>query len=744
MSNFEDFSLRLNRGPAFLFLGQGHLKRESGTDPLLGQVKERFGIASSDDNYDLLLECSNYDDSTAFLAWVNERGRRLSAPDALRVVADFAWNGVISSAIDPIWLPAFRNDWREVAPIYDNEYLPSNPRSRRELHTTFLFGSVNQIEPKQRPPLSRMEYYSRRRIATNLLERLPDVITPFGVLAIDGYDFESDWLRLDDFYGVLGLLGPSQVHIFGVREAQLSDAFLDDLVQQGILVPHTENLATILNRAASQGLIHIGAQPDLDERSRRVSYRDRSINVPRELWNRVSNSGTILDEQVLTPPPSISEEARYWEFRRFLFECGIRPLWSGYSRGFAFRREFESQLRITTMNRLQRVASNNLPIIVHGQTGTGKTVALGALAFDIATSGAYPTIFIERKTQRPVGADIDRCCELFENDGADATLIVWDGMVEPSDYFELQGFLASRGRNAVVVGSSYKQDVVGDHLVAVPDSLSEIESDEFLVFLKDLGVGVTQRHADALKSRDASYLVALYRFLPPSRPHIRTGVVRELERLENELLSSVNRSSNPEQPLTPLASAFLSAGIIDQSRLEQLQSQSQTLIDFSTVSDLVDIVTVPGQFGLSIPIELLARACGTGDFTHLGQILRAFDLINAYEDPTGKISIGPRHPLEAQLIVQARVGGVRREAEIIARIIEAMRPSYWPDESDEVDFAIAILQAVGPRGADQMRFANVFRDIAESIANARNHRNVINPRLMLQQAFLLRGCLKRV
>ena len=37
-----------------------------------------------------------------------------------------------------------------------------------------------------------------------------------------------------------------------------------------------------------------------------------------------------------------------------------------------------------------------------------------------------------------------------------------------------------------------------------------------------------------------------------------------------------------------------------------------------------------------------------------------------------------------------------------------------------------------------MRFANVFRDIAESIANARNHRNVINPRLMLQQAFLLR------
>ena len=85
-----------------------------------------------------------------------------------------------------------------------------------------------------------MEYHARRRIAATLLERLPDAITPFGVLAIDGYDFESDWLRLDDFYGVLSLLGPSQVHVFGVREAQLADAFLDDLVQQGILVPHSE------------------------------------------------------------------------------------------------------------------------------------------------------------------------------------------------------------------------------------------------------------------------------------------------------------------------------------------------------------------------------------------------------------------------------------------------------------------------------------------------------------------------
>ena len=379
MSNLDTFVQRLNRGPAVLFLGQDYLKMETGTNPLLTKIRDRFGNATARDAYELIWECAVHDDSDAFLSWVSECCRRLSPPEWLQTVADFAWNGVVSSAIDPIWLAAFRNNWREVAPIYDSEYFPSNPRSRRELHATFLFGSVNQMEPKQRPPLSRLEYYSRLPMATNLVQRLPDVLTSLGVLAIDGYDHDTDWLSLDSFYGVLQLLGPSQIHFFGIRDEQLDNPFLDDLVQTGKMVTHPENLALALDRAASQGLIHTGGQSELDERGRRVSYRDRSITVPRDLWNRVSNSATILDDQVLASPPTISDEARYWAFRRFLFECGSRPLWSGYSRGFAFRRAFESRLRTTTMDRLERIASNNRPIIVHGQTGTGKTVALGAL-----------------------------------------------------------------------------------------------------------------------------------------------------------------------------------------------------------------------------------------------------------------------------------------------------------------------------------------------------------------------------
>ena len=335
------------------------------------------------------------------LSWMSERCRRLSPSLWLQSVTEFAWNGVVSSAIDPIWLSAFRNEWRQVAPIYDDEYFPRNPRDRSELHCTFLFGSLNQTEPSHRPPLSQFEYVTRQQTARNLLQRLPDMLTPLGVLAIEAYDPEVDWLSLTDLYPIFQNLAQGQIHYFSVHDHWLSNPFLAELVRTGKVVTHKGTLGQALSHASTQGMIKPGFRQEWASGVRRVTLEDISIPIPRDIWNRISKFGTLLDDEALAPPSSISDEARYWEFRRFLFECGIRPLWSGYARGLAFHREFEDQLREVTVARLRRETFNNHPIIVHGQTGTGKTVALGSLAHRIASSGAFPAVFIERKVQRP-------------------------------------------------------------------------------------------------------------------------------------------------------------------------------------------------------------------------------------------------------------------------------------------------------------------------------------------------------
>ena len=739
MADLREFWDQLNKGPATLFLGQNYLRVDTGTDPLLVEIQNRFGGATTRPSYDLLLNGNANQSTDAALTWIFERCRRLSPPEWLQSVAGFPWNSVFSSAIDPVWLQAFRNEWREVAPIYDDEYFPRDPRNRRVLHCTYLFGSLNQTETRLRPPLSQFEILSRRQVARNLVQRLPDILTPLGVLAIEGYGGQDDWLSFEDFFPILQAMGPAQAHLFSASEDISEHPVISELVRTRRLVTHPEPLAWVLEQANSQGFVHLGTPSDWEESDRRVTLRHGPILLPRDLWNRVNNSATLMDDHILSPPPAISQDAVYWEFRRFLFECGTRPLWSGFARGFAFRREFEKGLLDLTLNQLDREASTDQPIVIHGQTGTGKTVALGSLAYTVAKSRDYPVIFIERRTQRPVNSDIDECCRWLEDHGAKATLIVWDGMVQQSDYRELQGHLASRGRKAVVVGSSYALKESGSHLVEVPSQLSAEEATQFAEFLIGLGISISNRHREALDKRDPSYLVALYRHLAPTRPQITTGVVQELEQLEQSLVAAVNKMESESTPLGALALAFLDAGIIDQSRLEEARIRPETQVSGAEVAELVDIVTVPGRFGINIPIELLARTWGRSNFSDLAKILRGFDLLNAFEDSAGRVVVGPRHSLEARLIVQARLGSVQNEASTVSRIIKAIRPSVWgADESDEIGFVVELLRSVGPQGDEQARFSPFFRDLAEAISEVRASRNIRSPRMMLQEANFFR------
>ena len=735
----ESFWQKLNKGPSVLFLGQRHLSIETEADPLLTQITAKFGGGDSTKNYDQILGGSAHQDGDSALAWMSERARLLSAPAWLERVSDFAWNGVFSSAIDTIWMSVFRNQWREVAPIFADDYFPRHPRSRRELTCTFLFGSINQVERGNQPPLQRLDYLRRQQIARNLAQRIPDMVTPLGILVIDAYDCDLDWFNISDVYPIVRSLSAGQVHFFGFDEASAGDhPILADLVESGIVTLHECTLDWALDQGSARGLIALGEQSEWHGGARVITIGERSISMPRDLWNRVSKSATILDEDILMEPPALSSEARYWEFRRFLYESGSRPLWSGLARGLAFRRDFEDVLVRRVRARLQRGSFDDAPIVVHGQTGTGKTVALGSLAFGVALDRAFPTLFIERGVRQPTYPDVDQCCQWFEDHDAGAVLVVWDGMRPDNDYGDLQAYLASRGRKAVVVGSCYKLGESRPNLITVPDRLTASEAERFGSFLRGLGITVTERHARLLASRDSHYLVALYRLLPPTRPRITTGVIQELDMLESELIEAVDKVVIEEGQPTALAMAFLSAGLIDTTKLDEIYGPSEESIGLEDITDLVETIMVPAQFGLSIPIELLARACGDANLSNLANVLGGFDLIDSFEDPSGSVVVGARHRLEASLIVRARVGGAQAESRIIGRIVEAMRPISWPDENEELVFVIDLLQAVGPSGEERGRFAGTFLDLAKTLKRIREVRGIQNPRLMLQEANLLR------
>lgn len=730
----------LKRGPAFLLLGQDYLRLESGTDPFLSEVLRKYGqVSTGPSHYGNILEGEAQNSIESALAWMQERCERLSLPEWLRTVASFTWSGVYTSAIDAIWPRAFRSQWRELQPLFEEKYRPIDPRNRSRLHCTFLFGCVNRIEEAERPPLTRFEWLKRKQVAVALARRLPEAVTPFGVLVIEGYAGESDWLSPEDLLPSIDELNPGQTHIFSVTGELAQNPYVADFVERGKLILHNEGLATYLLRGEEAGFLRLGRRPEEEEHGRRIRLEERILTVPSDIWNQVSRSAIVLDDTVLIPLPPLSKDTHYREFRSFLSESSVRPPWSGYERGFAFQRDFEKELRKEVDKGLKSKTLQDEPVIIHGQTGTGKTVALGALAYAVRKKGKHPVLFIERKSQRPFGSDIDVFCQWAEDSEAPTCLVVWDGMVEAEQYFDLLQYLVGRGRKIVLVGSCYRtEELQKGCFIEAPAHLSESEVSRLTTFLKSSDSSLGRLLDEQSTTLDSSYLVALYRLLPPTRGLLRTGVTREVGYVEQEIQRRASELVPEFKPGYALAHAFLRAELITEEHFLSLEIREIGDEGISEPQALVGLVMVSGQFGLTIPLELLLRALGKEAFSNFAALFRKADIFRWHEDLIGNIVIGPRHPLEAQLFVQARLGGAKTEVAFAKRLLLEVHFSDGSFDNPEIQFAVDLIRSMGPNSQNEGYFAPHFRDLAEALYKLRTERGVQNPRLMLQEANLLR------
>jgi hypothetical protein len=732
---------------------------DSGRDPFLAEILRKYGKVDEESAcYEQILEGEAQENPESALAWMQQRCERFSSPEWLETVATFTWNGIYTSAVDTIWLKAFRSDWRELQPLYDAEPLnPLDPRNRSRLHCTFLFGCVNQTEENKRPPLSEDDMDVRVAQTVKLLDKLPELITPLGVLVIEGYAGEQDWLSPEQLVPVIKHLNPGQTHIFSATEELRNNRRISKLTQKGKLVLHSESLAFYLLKVQEDGLIQLGLPPEREEYGRQINLEEKSVTVPLGLWNQVSRSAIILDEALLIQPPHVSQDKLYSEFRSFLAQSSFRPVWSGYGRGFAFKRDFEDAFQERVNNKLASNELQDKPIILHGQTGTGKSVALGRLAYAIRKEGKYPVLYIERRSKQPLLSDLEAFCKWAEDSGASATLIVWDGMLEQEQYYEFTKRLAGRGRKVVLVGSCYAiaklsgQYRKNKNFVEAPATLDQKppgkdkqnEISRFTSFISRFDKSLANRSREWIKQGGNRFLVALYRILPETRSQIRSGLTDEVDFAEKEIGAVAQGESIVRK--TSFANAFLRAGIITEEQLFSSETQEEIAGEnVNQLRKLIRLVMVPGRFGLKVPLEILMRAIGKEGVTNFVNLLDKVntDIIQWYEDENGSFEIGARHQLEAQEITNSLLGDAKSEVEYAEKLLLHIRENGNFNRDAEIDFAIKLVFNMGPNGTCASYFTNHFQKISEILTKLREEQSIQNTSLMLQEAFLLRETIK--
>ena len=415
-NHLEGLCLALTENrPVVLLLGQDAWKSGTHADPVIEMAFKRTGRLPAEPaslNFSRLLQTDPLPED--FYDWLADTYSQQPEPTWLETISRLPLNAVFTSSIDPAIARALRINGRDVEPVLSNLDNPVAPRNRRHLHLTYLFGRAGEHNSNERPPRNTQELRRRTALhATPLLSRIVETTTSLGVLLIDGFSCGRDWLGTDGLYGTLSAFPPGQVYWFGWApdESCTDTENLRELAApQGPIVFVRERLSAALRSLEFAHKIDI-SRPQQFALEGSVTIRGSILEIEPAVRLKVSTAASIIEDMWLAALPPISSDVEYTEFRRFHGQVeDARRLVKGLRRGFAIERTFERELHARVRRALLNAGRKQEPVLIHGQSGSGKSLALTRLAYTIREDATYPVLLASRATRIPAVEELDDFC----------------------------------------------------------------------------------------------------------------------------------------------------------------------------------------------------------------------------------------------------------------------------------------------------------------------------------------------
>ncbi len=578
-----------------------------------------------------------------------------------------------------------------------------------------------------------------------MLQKISENITPLGVLIVEGYNPTLDWLNMDTFFSIVSNLSINQTYLFSSNKEMESNEYIQELIKQKRIVLIRESFAEYFNNLKETGFITNQIVPYDNYDGHAININSKRVKIPSDVYNKISKSALLIETSLFETSSNLSEDDRFILFKNFLADSFPMPKWKGYPLNFFFKRGFYDDLKNKVMSKL---SSNhfNTPIILHGQASAGKTMALGQLAYELFKETRLPVLFIERKYTRLDDHDILGFYDWAEQNGADKMIVIWDGMHEASLYLNFSKRLESRGKNILMICSSYKiisSRNLPDYFIEAPINLSNLEIKNFQDYLDGYypGASILVKHF-----KEDNFLAMLYRYLDEARPVIKDSLNKEVDSTSKHISTDL---TTPKKEVkidsNSLAFHLQKAGIISDQALIDFEKEIEIAGDTVTISrKLINLVMVPGQFGLLVPFDLLIRSIGLNSFNQ--DVFKAFqrhDILKWYDDSVGNISISARTTFEAQLIVRT-LGGYQAQAEYVKDLILAVRDfnnfgysEFSENGQGDIQFVAELLYHLSPNSGNNS-FIPYLYEFSLALTKLRESGQVINPRLMLQEAAYLR------
>lgn len=722
-----------DKRPLVLFAGQS---LDSAHNAILDAFLDHSGCEGRNSGWRTALDQGI---SASDMTWLSERFDRSVPSDTASSIFDVAWSAVFTSSIDPQFARRFETRGRQPESVLSQDTYARVPRSRSRPPIHYLFGKSDETVEYARAPRNHSDQMRRLSLhATALVNRIAETATAHGLVVIAGYDLSEDWMPIDFLLPPLSNQAGPKVLWFGYPNKPDS-RLADEMIRQRSLIVTEMSLASAINQLEIGGVLDIVGSAAPDEPGMVSISEDEALDITPALRLRVEASAAIVDDGWTEELEPLGESELDDAFRRFHSTLGnFRLLVEGVSRGFAVEREFEQTLWETVKNKLERLGQAEAEdvVILHGQSGTGKSIALARLTRKIRRELRLPVVVATNRI--PNHADLEAFCLESERLGAMATILICDSSQAPQRYDELGSALRSLGRRLLIVGTCYRIEARDklNRFVEAPASVSQAELSTFKELLSIFGDDLLPIYTSLTTD---SIFALLYRRLPASREHLAAGVSSEARATEGLVRDRALNVPQPSAELSPLAEQLIDLGLANPTSQIFEEDEKLAALGLDESGRLIDYVMVAGRLNCAVPVNLLFRVLGQTGGLHLDQItylLADLDLFRWREDEEGSdYLISPRIQLEAELICRRRLPP-DQEIERLLDLISCVRPGV--DQSTERLFLLDLLFKIDRNGPRKEAYRSGYLRFADALKQLREHNRISDPDLVLRECVFRR------
>lgn len=679
---------------------------------------------------------------------------------------DLPWNGVYSLQMDNQKLIEQLNQGERLCRVIHRPIdLNNNALNARNLKVVELF-------PTTQKNMSIVEQLEQKKNAIMLLDKIEQTLHNFGKLIVIGLSEQEklDAKELGMFFS--SLRDETVIYIGEPEKNIISEVLLAKKAQIEQRIIYNE-------QQVPQEDYEWGIFDDVESEidiSNRIYINNRMHVFEKKDLFQINNFAQVLEYANIYKTEVPTYLCKNY-FYAFLKNSANEPQWYGYRYGFNLVRDYEKKLYKVVKSALEKPNSDKIkPILLVGNTGSGKTIALSNLAYRIFIEKQYPVIYINNmelefnielhrdgeKVERVNSQKFEYLDELlttFKEHGAKNTLIIWDGSAYIKDrdkYISLfEALRIRRGHNVVLVGSAYQNKGEREE-----SKFADTDSEKNVFYKVEAPIEITgennRRELEALiqilrnkagmNQQEINNIVAmvtkennkfnnlmalLYTLFYDIRNTIEAGVQREAEKTVQEVLS---KGCTVDNYISVLGEAMKRAGIVEL--LTDFQGE-KVHVD---IKDFLISVAICSKYNLSIPSSMAFRLLEINN----GDVIRKVLQIPFFEyeesfDQDFKVRI--RTKLEAEILLKAYKLGKREEIDYVAKLIGNIADDNCYNQRSEINTISTLLYRMGPNAGviqENSSYNQYYEEIVNALKTVREDKKIINPSLGLQEITYMR------